>query len=155
MIRNMQIDDIDQVMEIETKVFSHPWRKMDFLYELKENPFSTIWVVEVNQTIVAYLGYWHDENLLQLTTLAVDENYQGNGYAKAMMKHLFDFAHDQKIDAISLEVRESNFKAIGLYEHFNFKKAAIRENYYSQPNEDGILMVCNMKGDLVHENTSH
>ncbi len=154
MIRNMQIDDIDHVFNLETKVFSHPWRKMDFLYELKENPFSTIWVLEKENVIVAYLGFWHDENLLQITTLAVDEDFQGNGYAKTLMKHLFEFAHDQKIDAISLEVRESNVRAIGLYEHFNFKKAAVRSNYYSQPDEDGILMVCNMKGDLIHENTS-
>ena len=69
------------------------------------------------------------------------------------MSHLVKFAHKHGVDALSLEVRESNHKAISLYESFNFKQAAIRHDYYSHPDEDGILMLCDMKGDLIHENT--
>lgn len=154
MIRKMLVDDIDVVVDLELKLFSHPWRKMDFIYELMENPFATYWVYEVDHKIIAYLGFWLDENQIQITTLGVDSNQQNKGYAKALMNHLFSFAHKLEVDALSLEVRESNLKAISLYEQFKFKKAAIRKGYYSHPDEDGILMLCDMKGDLIHENIS-
>ncbi len=153
MIRKMVVDDIDIIVDLEQKLFSHPWRKMDFLYELNENPFAIYWVYIEENNIVAYIGFWHDENQIQITTLGVDENHQNKGYAKALMSHLVKFAHKHGVDALSLEVRESNHKAISLYESFNFKQAAIRHDYYSHPDEDGILMLCDMKGDLIHENT--
>mgnify|MGYP000028734959 FL=1 len=154
MIRKMKDSDLDQVCELEKKLFSHPWRRIDFNYELTENPFSHYVVEEENGEIVAYLGLWLDENQIQITTLGVNEDYQRQGYAKKLMDYLFDFSQKNKVDTLSLEVRESNFKAINLYEYFHFKKAAIRKNYYSHPDEDGILMICDMKGDFSHENIS-
>ncbi len=154
MIRKMDINDIDEIVEIEHNLFSHPWRKMDFIYELMENPFATYWVIEEENKLIAYIGYWLDESQIQITTLGVNHDYQNKGYAKRLMNHLFDYAKAKQVESLSLEVRKSNEKAIGLYEHFKFKKAAIRKDYYSHPDEDGILMLCDMKGDLIHENIS-
>ena len=69
MIRKMVVDDIDIIVDLEQKLFSHPWRKMDFLYELNENPFAIYWVYIEENNIVAYIGFWHDENQIQITTL--------------------------------------------------------------------------------------
>ena len=155
MIRKMHLEDIEHVCALEQKIFSQPWRQSDFEYELSENPFAYYWVYEYHHEVIAYLGFWVDENHIQITTLGVDQNYRKKGYAKALMEHLFEYASKHSIDAISLEVRESNVKAIHLYQSYGFKKAAIRQQYYSHPEEDGILMLCDMKGDLIHENISH
>ncbi len=44
-------------------------------------------------------------------------------------------------EAITLEVRVSNVKAIKLYESYGFKKEAIRKDYYLDNHEDAYLMM--------------
>ena len=53
-------------------------------------------------------------------------------------KYLIDFARNNNIYNITLEVDENNINAIKLYEKCGFIKKAIRKNYYN--NSDGILM---------------
>jgi len=38
MIREMMIDDLDQVMIIEKESFNEHWKRKDFEYEINENP---------------------------------------------------------------------------------------------------------------------
>lgn len=42
------------------------------------------------------------------------------------------------VKSITLEVKETNIKAINLYEKFDFSKVAVRRKYYQ--GIDGILM---------------
>ena len=41
---------------------------------------------------------------------------------------------------ITLEVRKSNARAIGLYEKFGFKSLGYRKKYYQDNNEDALIM---------------
>ena len=41
---------------------------------------------------------------------------------------------------LNLEVRESNCKAISLYDKLNFEKVGLRKNYYKNPTENAVLM---------------
>ena len=44
---------------------------------------------------------------------------------------------------LTLEVRESNSKAISLYEKFGFKSLGKRKNYYQDNGEDALIMWTN------------
>ena len=55
-----------------------------------------------------------------------------------LMKYLGDIAIREKAINITLEVRQSNFVAIHLYEKMGFSPVAIRKYYYGD--EDAILM---------------
>lgn len=41
-IREMDVDDLERIVELEKDLFTSPWNKDDFIYELNENPFSYI-----------------------------------------------------------------------------------------------------------------
>jgi len=43
-------------------------------------------------------------------------------------------------DFISLEVRESNFAAIALYQSLGFEEMGRRKNFYRRPQEDALIM---------------
>ena len=43
---------------------------------------------------------------------------------------------------LSLEVRRSNTAAIGLYTAFDFEIEGTRKKYYSDPEEDALIMTC-------------
>jgi ribosomal-protein-alanine N-acetyltransferase len=56
------------------------------------------------------------------------------------METMEESASFQKVEAITLEVRESNEAARRLYESFGFTAEAIRKDYYRNPQEHAVIM---------------
>ena len=72
--------------------------------------------------------------------MAVDENYRRLGIGSQLIQE-FEKNLPEYINDIFLEVRESNSPAIGLYEKYGFKKISIRKNFYSNPDENAVVMI--------------
>lgn len=142
-IRPMELADLERVLEMERKIFPTPWHKEHFEYELEENPFSKMFVLELDGTIIAYYGIWITFEECQITTIAVDEKYRGNGYGDKMMRDLIHIAKEENCERISLEVRISNEKAMNLYKKYGFEVINTRYGYYEDNHEDAYVM---MKG---------
>lgn len=140
MIRLMVVKDLEKVLILENQLFSSPWTYESYVFELKDNPFSH-YVVLDEQGIKGYMGLWLNDDALQLTTIGVDHKVQNQGIATALIAYMLDYASENHVSVITLEVRVSNEKAIRLYDKAGFKKAAIRKQYYSNPDEDAILMM--------------
>ena len=128
-IREMDVDDLERIVELEKDLFTSPWNKDDFIYELNENPFSYNYVLLENE-IIGYIGLWINYDNASITTIGVDKRYQGRGYSEVLMDQVIDLVNENKCINMSLEVRVSNNKAIHLYEKYGFKKVALRKNYY-------------------------
>lgn len=75
---------------------------------------------------------------IELVNIFVKNEYRNRKIGTFMLKYLIDFARNNNIYNITLEVDENNIYAIKLYEKCGFIKKAIRKNYYN--NSDGILM---------------
>ena len=59
MIREMSVDDIDMVLEIEEDSFVDAWNYDHFVYEIQFNPFSFLWVIENEEKeIVGFADLW-------------------------------------------------------------------------------------------------
>ena len=140
--RLANINDVDSLYEIESKYFSHPWTKEQFLYELSQNEFSKIVVAEENDNIVGFLVYWILFDNAQICNICVIDECKKRGIASK----LFDIAEEDfkknECFTITLEVRVSNVPAISLYEKRGFTKVYIRKGYYND-GEDAYYM---MKG---------
>ena len=57
---------------------------------------------------------------------------------------------ERGITALTLEVRLSNAAAQELYRRFGFAPAGIRKNYYSDANEDAIIMWVHDTGEETY-----
>ena len=145
LIRRMDLLDIDKIVALEQELFSSPWDKEAFYYELEKNAFSTILVLEDELEIIGYIGMWLLGDQTQITTLGIKKAYQGNGYAKKLMDKCEEITKMMGYVNINLEVRVSNQKAIILYEKCGFKIVAIRKNYYQDNHEDAYLMIKEME----------
>ena len=141
MIQRMEVDDLDRIVDLERLCFSSPWSKDDFLYELNENPFGYYVVLKELDKILAYLGLWMDEDRAQITTIGVDPEHRGKGYAKTLMVHMLDVCSSKGVKIYSLEVRVSNQAAISLYQRFGFIQVGLRKAYYQDNHEDAYLMI--------------
>jgi ribosomal-protein-alanine N-acetyltransferase len=142
-LREMKIEDIEEIVKGEEKVFGHSLG-YDLIYsDLALNPYALYVVLEIEEKIHGYVGMWITDNL-EIINLYVDEEYQGMGFGSIIMEFVIDICEQSNISNLSLEVRSSNVKAINLYEKYGLKKSHIRKNYYVNENketEDAIVMV--------------
>lgn len=142
-VRSMTFGDIDEVMVIEKENFSVPWDENGFLtYLLREG--SIFLVAEEECRIVGYCGLITAADEGDITNVSVSGHTRGRGIGDALVNRLQKEAKEIGIKKIFLEVRESNEAAIGLYKKNGFAQVGIRKKYYSQPEEDAILMACEL-----------
>jgi len=76
----------------------------------------------------------------ELETIVVAKPAQRQGIARRLMALLFADLKERQITEVVLEVRESNLPALALYRAFGFVQTGSRSRYYSEPEEDAILM---------------
>jgi ribosomal-protein-alanine N-acetyltransferase len=72
----------------------------------------------------------------EILNLAVDPLARRKGVARALLAHELRGRQGEWF----LEVRESNVEALNLYEKLDFKRVAVRNNYYQDPLESAIVM---------------
>lgn len=142
--REMTINDINDIVKGEEKVFGHSLG-YDLIYsDLTINPYACYIVLEIDGNIHGYFGLWITDNV-EIINLYVDEEYQGMGFGSLMMDFIINVCKSSQVNNLSLEVRKSNIKAQKLYEKYGLKQASVRKDYYidkeKNSKEDAILMV--------------
>ncbi|MBR6360163.1 MAG: ribosomal protein S18-alanine N-acetyltransferase [Clostridia bacterium] len=137
-IRPMLACDTAGVENIEKECFSSPWKYDDLLYHAG-NRDSHFLVAVKGEEIAGYIGVIETAGEAYITNIAVLPAFRRQGLAKALLNSAADGAKERECEFITLEVRESNFAAISLYEGAGFMKAGVRKNFYSSPAENALL----------------
>jgi len=140
----MSLDDINEVMQVEVKVYPYPWTK-GILSDCLRVGYDC-WVVTEQQKIIGHGVLSVAAGESHLLNLAVDQSYQGQGIGRQLLSHLMDIARIKSADMILLEVRPSNKAAIHIYESTGFNEIGNRKAYYPAPNgkEDALLFACQL-----------
>ncbi|ESU31581.1 hypothetical protein G3A_15895 [Bacillus sp. 17376] len=142
--RNMTVDDLDQVMEVEVNSFTIPWSKEAFFNELTKNQFAQYLIVEVDQKVVGYCGVWIIIDEAHITNIALLPEFRGLKLGEALMGKVLELAREMGALRVTLEVRVSNERAQNLYRKFGFEQGAIRKQYYTDNMEDALVMWVNL-----------
>lgn len=90
--------------------------------------------------IVGYAGMWLVADEAHITTIAVREAERGRGIGEMLLHSLIDVALGLGIRWVTLEVRVTNEIAKRLYRKYGFREAGMRKRYYSDNNEDALIM---------------
>lgn len=138
-LREMMAEDLDQVMEIETALFTPPWTKEGFFTFLTRKDALFLVVVEKGR-ILGYCGLLMVLDEGDITNVAVRPERQREGIGHFLMESMIRLAGELGVTTIHLEVRKGNDTAKRLYERVGFTVDGIRKNYYSDPQEDALLM---------------
>jgi [ribosomal protein S18]-alanine N-acetyltransferase len=75
-----------------------------------------------------------------ITTIAVRPEFRGKGLGELVLCGLVDTALEVGARIMTLEVRVSNTVAQNLYLKYGFKQSGLRRRYYSDNNEDALIM---------------
>ena len=139
-IEAMRLEDLDQVHAIEVASFSTPWPPNAYRSELMTNRLASYLVARIDGRIVAYGGMWLMVDEAHITTLAVHPAWRRQRIGERLLLAFFDVARDRRARELTLEVRLSNLSARRLYEKYGFRPVGLRPRYYSDNNEDALIM---------------
>jgi ribosomal-protein-alanine N-acetyltransferase len=156
----MSIADVKEVAGLEKLLFQLPWSALAFEYELRHNPMAHFAVVrprvpEHNRgeppSILGYSGFWLIVDEAHICTLGVHPDWRGRGLGGLLLVHLLDRAAERGAAVATLEVRASNLVAQSMYRRYGFAPVGLRKRYYSDNNEDAIIMTSEALGSPSHE----
>jgi len=142
--RLMREEDIDQVLEVEHASFTTPWSREAFFNEIHNNKFAVYIVLEEDDKIIGYCGTWIVIDEAHVTNIAILPEYRGKKLGEALLTKLISTAREMGAKSMTLEVRVTNHVAQSLYRKFGFHNGGIRKNYYSDNQEDALIMWVNL-----------
>ncbi len=136
----MALGDLDDVHRIEHASFSQPWPDEAYRSELQGNRLASYLVARAGGAMIAFGGIWMMVDEAHVTTFAVEPAWRRQHVGEALLLALLDLALARHAREATLEVRLSNLPARRLYEKFGFRPVGIRPRYYSDNQEDALIM---------------
>jgi [ribosomal protein S18]-alanine N-acetyltransferase len=168
-IRPMAADDITQVADVERESFPSMWPQTAYKRELTNklarylvlterrdapiDPPSTsgLWgtirrvvgggtPTGTHEHLLGFIGVWLMVGEAHIVTVAVRERYRRMGIGERLVIAILELAMQAEQEVATLEVRASNDPAQRLYEKYGFAKLGLRKRYYTDNNEDAVIM---------------
>ena len=132
--------DVDAIFAIAEVCFPLPWPRDELEKELTRS-YATLRVLRpTGAGIAGFLDFWHVQGEVQIMNVGVLPGLRGRGYANALLEDALQQATQAGATFAVLEVRPSNAPAIRLYERHGFERIGLRPRYYSDNQEDALVM---------------
>ena len=169
-LRPMRVADLPQVNEIETQSFPSAWPTSAYKRELQRNNLARYVVAarreppaalertgldrvifgirgvfhtnaeSPSEYIAGFLGLWLMVDEGHIVTIAVRPSERHKGVGELLLLAAFDLAREKGLHVLTLECRVSNLAAQALYDKYGFQRVGIRKRYYTDNNEDALIM---------------
>jgi [ribosomal protein S18]-alanine N-acetyltransferase len=142
LIREMYLDDLEQVIRIEHEVFLFPWSLINFSDSIKAGHHCRVLAQAKTDTLMGYGILMMGPDEAHILTLGIGASWQKQGWGKQMLRYLIEYSEAQNAQSVLLDVRESNVAAANLYQRLGFKQIASRKGYYPAMcgREDALVM---------------
>ena len=137
-------DAVEALIAIENACHSHPWT-LKTMSSCIGGRYFNLAAFDSDILVGFYIGEKAGPDFT-LMDICVTPEHQGKGIAKQLLSKFIEHGEQQNAENLFLEVRESNTRAIKLYEQAGFIEMSIRKNYYPSDDatkngfEDAILM---------------
>jgi [ribosomal protein S18]-alanine N-acetyltransferase len=132
---------IDAIVALEAESFTNPWSRDTLVWELRNSDVTRVHLLrEDGGTIAAFCVCWIIFDELHINTLAVAPEFRRRGLATALLQAVMAEAETEGAMKATLEVRASNTAALALYERLGFRISARRPEYYTNPQEDALIL---------------
>ena len=140
-LRDATAEDIHAILEIELLSFSDPWTEGMISASLDDGYDFT--VLLYGDTVIGYsILDRRVQGEAELHNIAITPAFRGKGASRLLMDKLIEDAKKHGAKSVFLEVRANNTSAKELYKKYGFTEIGKRRNYYKNPTEDAIIMLC-------------
>ncbi|MGV0985605.1 MAG: ribosomal protein S18-alanine N-acetyltransferase [Limnohabitans sp.] len=140
-LRTMTPENLDAVMAIEQAAYSHPWSRGNFRDSL--NPLFDAQCLWLGDELLGYFLAMHGVEEMHLLNITVAPAHQGEGWGHMMLDALSLISRNVGAQTLWLEVRQSNARALHVYERYGFVRVGLRKDYYPadhQQREHAVVM---------------
>lgn len=140
-LRTMTLENLDAVIAIEQSAYSHPWTRGNFRDSL--NPLFDAHCLWLEGELLGYFLAMHGVEEMHLLNITVAPAHQGQGWGHMMLDALSLLSRAQGAQWLWLEVRQSNARALQVYERYGFRQVSVRKDYYPadrQQREHAVVM---------------
>jgi [ribosomal protein S18]-alanine N-acetyltransferase len=137
--RSMRREDLDEVLSIEQSSFATPWTRNMFLKEIS-NPNAIPVVFLLDGSIVGYVCFWLVMDEAHLMNISIHPQERGQGLGTEALAYLDNACRKHRLSKIVLEVGRRNARARRLYKKSGFQTVGFRKGYYSDVNDDALIM---------------
>jgi ribosomal-protein-alanine N-acetyltransferase len=95
-----------------------------------------------DEHVLGFIGVWMMAGDAHIVTVAVAvrERYRRMGIGERLLIASIEMALQEEQETITLEVRKSNEVAQLLYQKYGFDRVGLRVRYYTDNNEDAVIM---------------
>jgi ribosomal-protein-alanine N-acetyltransferase len=124
----MREADLDQVMAIESVIYTHPWTRGNFGDSLRAGYECR--VLRLGRELIGYFVLMAAAGEAHLLNLSVAAARQRSGHGSMLLREAAELARRLGARSLFLEVRPSNRAAQALYTRFGFRAVGVRRGYY-------------------------
>ena len=137
----MKIDEdlINQIAFLEREIFSDAW-STGLLKDTFKYDYNRLISRHDSGRLSGYIIYSVLSGEAELQRIAVNPADRRRGLASSLMDEMLADLKNSSTENVLLEVRAGNEPAIKLYKKYGFKEIAVRKNYYTDPDEDAVMM---------------
>lgn len=121
-------DMLDEVLAVEQLAYSFPWSRGNFADALKAGYRAQL--LRGGEDLLGYFVAMKGFEEVHLLNITVAPVHQGQGWSRIMLDALSIWSRGQGAQWLWLEVRQSNHRAIAVYEQCGFRRVGERKNYY-------------------------
>ena len=90
--------------------------------------------------IIGLVGVWLMVDQAHVVTIAVREAFRRRGAGGLLLLAATEVAFAENMESVTLEYRRDSEPARALYEKFGFLSVGVRPRYYTDTNEDAVIM---------------
>ncbi|PCH52212.1 MAG: ribosomal-protein-alanine N-acetyltransferase [Cellvibrionales bacterium] len=144
-VRKAGRDDLSVLLKIEAEVSPFPWSARQFNESIDCHEGH---VLLKGKRVIGFLFYQQVLDQAELLNIAIRPSFQGQRLGYRLLHFCIERLRDTTL-CLHLEVRASNFSAIGLYLDSGFKQTGERRAYYRSEagREDALLMAYDFSED--------
>lgn len=141
-VRDMETDDLTQVVAIEGNAQASPWARLSFEESLTKQYSCRVIDIPSDEhsvgasEVVAYHIVCEIVDELHILNVVAAPQFQGLGLGHMLMADILEIARVKSLTKIFLEVRAGNKIAQDLYLKWQFSQIAVRKKYY-RPSAQG------------------
>lgn len=107
---------------------------------LHKEPAAEANVPPNGELVVGFAGLWFMVNEAHIVTIAVAEAERRRGIGELLLIAAIELSQRRDQESVTLECRVSNTPAQALYEKYAFERTGLRKRYYTDNNEDALIM---------------
>ena len=140
-------EDLDAIVELERRSFSHPWSVRHFRDAMRNAPRTRVLLLrepfapgDPARGIRGYSVVQAVADEMHVHNLAVDPEQRRRGLGRLLLDLALEWGRRRGARRAFLEVRPSNAPALALYRSLGFRTLSLRRRYYQHPTEDALVL---------------